>query len=52
MRPVARKVPFSVSRNDGRKFVVQVADGLKKAIIDGYYKPGDTLPANSCPRSA
>lgn len=46
MRPVARKVPFSVSRNDGRKFVVQVADGLKKAIIDGYYKPGDTLPAS------
>ena len=46
MRPVARKVPFSVSRNDGRRFVVQVADGLKKAIVDGYYKPGDTLPAS------
>ena len=41
-----KRLPFTVSRNDGRKFVVQVADGLRKAIIDGYYKPGDTLPAS------
>lgn len=41
-----RKFPFSISRNDKRSFVVQVVDGLKKAILDGYYKPGDTLPAS------
>ena len=41
-----KRLPFTVSRNDGRKLVVQVADGLKNAIARGYYKPGDTLPAS------
>ena len=41
-----KRLPFAVSRNDGRKLVVQVADGLRKAIVGGYYRSGDTLPAS------
>ena len=45
--PESRKqVPFAVNRNDGRKLVVQVADGLRKAVVSGYYKPGETLPTS------
>ena len=38
------KIPFSLNRNDGHPLVVQLADGLRQAIIDGYYRPGDILP--------
>ncbi len=38
------KIPFSLNRNDGHPLVVQLADGLRQAIIDGYYRPGDVLP--------
>lgn len=41
-----KSLPFSVSRDDGRKLVVQVADGLRRAIVAGCYRPGDTLPAS------
>jgi len=40
-----RDVPFSVNRNDKRSLLVQVTDGLKEAIVSGFYKPGDTLPS-------
>lgn len=39
-----RPVPFSVNQNDARTLVDQVADGLRAAIVNGYYRPGDTLP--------
>ncbi len=38
-------IPFSVNRNDKRSLLVQVTDGLKEAIVSGFYKPGDTLPS-------
>lgn len=41
-----KRLPFAVSRDDGRKLVDQVADGLRKAIVGGYYRSGDTLPAS------
>ncbi len=39
-----RDVPFSVSRDDKRPLFLQVVDGLREAILGGYYAPGDTLP--------
>ncbi|MBR3222888.1 MAG: GntR family transcriptional regulator [Kiritimatiellae bacterium] len=41
---VQRNIPFSVSRNDGRPLVAQVADGLRQAIVAGFYRPGDVVP--------
>ena len=39
------EIPFSVNRDDKRSLLVQVTDGLKEAIVSGFYKPGDTLPS-------
>ena len=41
-----KKVPFAVNRNDSRTLVKQVSDGLRTAIVSGYYKPGDALPSS------
>ena len=41
-----KKVPFAVNRNDSRTLVKQVSDGLRTAIVSGYYKPGDVLPSS------
>ena len=41
-----RKVPFAVNRNDSRTLVKQVSDGLRTAIVSGYYKPGNVLPSS------
>lgn len=38
------EVPFSLNPNDGRPLVGQLADGLRQAIAEGYYRPGDVLP--------
>ena len=37
-------LPFSVDRSSRVKFPQQVADGLREAIADGFWKPGDRLP--------
>lgn len=37
-------VPFAVSRTNGRDLTSQIVDGLRRAIVCGYYKPGDVLP--------
>ena len=37
-------VPFLVNRNDERPLVVQVTDGLRQAVIGGFYRPGDVIP--------
>ena len=44
-------LPFSVNRNDARSLLDQVADGLRTAIVGGFYKPGDELPSSRelCP---
>lgn len=39
-----RKLPFEVDRNDRSSLVVQVANGLKRSIAEGFFKPGDVLP--------
>ena len=40
-----KKIPFSLNRNDSRSLVEQLVDGLREAIVGGYYKPGDLLPS-------
>lgn len=39
-----RAIPFQIDRNDKRPLVRQVVDGVREAILGGYYAPGDTLP--------
>ena len=39
-----RELPFCVVRNSAKTLVEQTFDGLKSAILCGYYKPGDVLP--------
>ena len=39
-----KRVPFSVNPNDVRTLVDQVADGLRSAIADGWYRPGEAVP--------
>ena len=39
-----KSLPFSVGRDDGRTLVCQVVDGIRSAILCGYYSPGDVLP--------
>ena len=39
-----KNVPFEVSRNDARPLVRQVLDGMREAILGGYYAPGDEIP--------
>ena len=38
------RVPFRIDRSLPRSLVGQMTDGLRDAIVTGYYKPGDTLP--------
>jgi len=37
-------MPFQVDRNLGVNVETQVTDGLREAILTGFYKPGDVLP--------
>lgn len=39
-----KNIPFEVSRNDARPLVRQVLDGMREAILGGYYAPGDEIP--------
>ena len=38
------KLPFQVDRASRRNLSEQVADGLREAIVTGYFRPGDFLP--------
>ena len=38
------KLPFAVARSSRATLVEQVAEGLRRAIDSGFYKPGDVLP--------
>ena len=40
-----KDIPFSIDRNDGRTLLAQVLDGLREAIVGGYYRSGDVLPS-------
>ena len=39
------KVPFSLNRGDSRPLVTQIIDGMRQAIVGGFYKPGDVIPS-------
>ena len=39
-----KRPPFAVTRNIRLTLVEQVLDGLRSAIVGGYYRPGDALP--------
>ncbi|MBR2839259.1 MAG: GntR family transcriptional regulator [Kiritimatiellae bacterium] len=47
----AKRIPFSVNRNDVRPLFNQVVDGIREAIMSGYYAPGDKIPTSRelCP---
>ena len=47
----AKKIPFSVNRNDMRPLFNQVVDGIREAIMSGFYAPGDKIPTSRelCP---
>ena len=38
------EMPFQVDRNLGVNVATQVTDGIREAILTGFYKPGDVLP--------
>ena len=38
-------LPFSINRSEGRNLTSQMADGLRRAIVGGYYKAGQALPS-------
>lgn len=40
-----KKVPFNVSRMFKTDLIQQVSEGLRHAIVTGYYKEGDILPS-------
>lgn len=42
---IKRKVPFSVNRSDSRPLVTQVIDGMRQAIVSGFYRCGDVVPS-------
>ena len=39
-----RPLPFAINRSLVTSLSDQVADGLRRAIVSGYYKRGDVLP--------
>ncbi|MBR4654065.1 MAG: LacI family DNA-binding transcriptional regulator [Kiritimatiellae bacterium] len=39
-----KKLPFRIDRARKEHLVDQLADGLRRAILHGYYRPGDVLP--------
>lgn len=41
-----KKIPFAVNRNDSRSLADQVTDGLRTAIVGGYYAPGEVVPTS------
>lgn len=36
--------PFILKRNNGHTLVEQATDGMRRAIVSGYYRSGETLP--------
>ena len=44
MSNLAKTLPFSLDRKSRTALTDQLVDGLRRAINDGYYRPGDVLP--------
>ena len=45
MRRVGKAIPFKIDRNNQANLSTQLADGFRRAILTGYYRPGDQLPS-------
>ena len=43
-RTSARVPPFIIDRKSTTNFPDQMTDGLRQAIVSGYYRPGESLP--------
>ena len=43
-RTITPEMPFQVNRKLNVDITTQVTDGLREAILTGFYKPGDVLP--------
>ena len=39
------RLPFEIDRKSWIKFPHQIADGIRKGIVDGFWKPGERLPS-------
>ena len=39
------RLPFGIDRKSWIKFPHQIADGIRKGIVDGFWKPGERLPS-------
>ncbi|MBQ3290352.1 MAG: GntR family transcriptional regulator [Kiritimatiellae bacterium] len=42
-----KAIPFKIDRNNRANLSTQLADGFRRAILTGYYRPGDRLPSFS-----
>ena len=42
---MGKAIPFKIVKDDARPLVRQVTDGLRCAVLGGYYAPGDRLPS-------
>ena len=40
-----KAIPFKVDRNNKANLSDQLADGFRRAILTGYYRPGERLPS-------
>ena len=38
------ELPFRIDRGSRTNLAEQMADGLREAIVTGFYRPGDFLP--------
>ena len=41
------EIPFKIDRNNQANLSTQLADGFRRAILTGFYRPGDRLPSFS-----
>lgn len=46
MKERCEKIPFTVDRKGDRSLIEQIADGLRREIVCGHYRPGETLPSS------
>ena len=52
MKTKMTSLPFSISRSSRKSLTEQVYCGMRNAILSGFFKPGDVLPARETLASA
>ena len=45
VRHRGKAIPFKIDRNNKANLSTQLADGFRRAILTGHYRPGDRLPS-------